>query len=148
MAQSASQTGYAPVNGLQMYYEIHGSGGIPLVLLHGAYMSTDAMAPMLLPLVKSRQVIATDFQGHGRTADVDRPIKYEQLADDVAALMEYLNLEQADIVGYSMGGGTGLQLAMRHPELVRKLVAASGQYRLDGMYPRSSPASPRSSLNS
>src|SRR3954468_4254946 len=129
-----SGTGYAPVDGLQMYYEIRGAGE-PLVLLHGAYMHTGAMEPLLAELAKSHQVIAADFQGHGRTADIDRPITYEYLADDVAALMDYLPIDQADIVGYSMGANAGLLLTIRHPEKVRKLVAVSGQYRLDGMYP-------------
>lgn len=133
--ETAPQTGYAPVNGLDMYYEVHGSGGVPVVLLHGAYMSTGAMQWLLSELAKSRQVIAVDLQGHGRTADVDRPLQYEQMADDVAALMEHLGISQADIVGYSMGGGVGLQLVIRHPERVRKLVAMSVGYRLDGMYP-------------
>lgn len=135
MTQTDMQSGYAPVNGLHMYYEIHGSGGVPVVLLHGAYMSTGMMEFLLPGLANTRQVIATDFQGHGRTADVDRPITYEQMADDVAALMEHLGIEQADVAGYSMGGSVTLQVAMRHPDLVRKVVAISGQYRLDGLYP-------------
>ena len=134
MTDSAVETGYAPVNGLQMYYEIHGEGE-PLLLLHGAYMSTGAMQFVLADLAKSRQVIAVDLQGHGRTADVDRPLRYEQMADDAAALMEHLGISQADVAGYSMGGGVGLQLAIRHPERVRKLAAISAGYRLDGMYP-------------
>jgi pimeloyl-ACP methyl ester carboxylesterase len=135
MTDTAPQTGYADVNGLDMYYEIHGSNGVPAVLLHGAYMATGAMQPLLSDLARSRQVIAVDLQGHGRTADVDRPLQYEQMADDVAALMEHLGISQADIVGYSMGGGVGLQLVIRHSERVRKLVAMSAGYRLDGMYP-------------
>jgi pimeloyl-ACP methyl ester carboxylesterase len=135
MTQTDMQSGYAPVNGLQMYYELHGNGGVPVVLLHGAYMSTGMMEFLLSGLANTRQVIATDFQGHGRTADVDRPITYEQMAEDVAALMEHLGIEQADIVGYSMGGSVALQVAIRHPDRVRKVVAASGQYRLDGLYP-------------
>jgi pimeloyl-ACP methyl ester carboxylesterase len=93
------------------------------------------MQPLLSDLTRSRQLIAVDLQGHGRTADVDRPSRYEQMADDVAALLEHLGITQADVVGYSMGGGVGLQLAIRHPERVRKLVAMSAGYRLDGMYP-------------
>jgi pimeloyl-ACP methyl ester carboxylesterase len=135
MTQSAVESGYAPVNGLQMYYEIHGSGGIPVVLLHGSYMSTGMMEFLWSGLAKSRQVIAVDFQGHGRTADIDRPIEYDQMADDVAALMEHLGISQADVTGYSMGGSVALQVAMRHPDLVRRIVAVSGQYRLDGLYP-------------
>jgi pimeloyl-ACP methyl ester carboxylesterase len=135
MTDNAPQTGYASVNGLNMYYEIHGSGGVPVVLLHGAYMATGAMQPLLSELATSRQVFAVDLQGHGRTADINRPLQYEQMADDVAALMEHVGINHADIVGYSMGGGVGLQLAIRHPERVRKLVAMSAGYRLDGMYP-------------
>ena len=135
MSDTTPETGYAPVNDLQMYYEIHGSGGTPVVLLHGAYMNTGAMGFVFEKLARSRQVIVTDLQGHGRTADVDRPLTYEQMADDVAALMAELGIAQADIVGYSMGGGVALQLAARQPDLVRKIVAASAGYRLDGMYP-------------
>jgi pimeloyl-ACP methyl ester carboxylesterase len=135
MTQAGVETGYAPVNDLQMYYEIHGSGGVPVVLLHGAYMTTGLMEFLLSGLANTRQVIAVDFQGHGRTADVDRPITYEQMAEDVAALMEHLGIAQADVVGYSMGGSVALLFAMRYPERVRKVVAASGQYRLDGLYP-------------
>ena len=135
VSETTPQSGYAPVNDLQMYYEIHGSGGVPIVLLQGSYMSTGAMEFLLSGLAKTRQVIATDFQGHGRTADVDRPLTYEQMADDVAGLMEHLGIAQADIVGYSMGGATGLRLAIDRPELVRKLVAISAHFRLDSIYP-------------
>jgi pimeloyl-ACP methyl ester carboxylesterase len=98
-------------------------------------MSTGAMEFLLSGLSRTRQVIATDFQGHGRTADVDRPLTYEQMAADVAGLMEHLGIEQADVVGYSMGGAVGLRLAIDRPELVRKLVALSAHYRLDSLYP-------------
>jgi pimeloyl-ACP methyl ester carboxylesterase len=135
MTQTDMQSGYAPVNDLQMYYEIHGRGGVPIVLLQGSYMSTSGMEFLLSGLAKTRQVIATDFQGHGRTADVDRPITYEQMADDVAGLMDHLGIAQADIVGYSMGGATGLRLAIDRSELVRKLVALSAHFRLDSIYP-------------
>jgi pimeloyl-ACP methyl ester carboxylesterase len=129
------QSGYAPVNGLRMYYEIHGSGE-PLVLLHGAFGAIDLWGPILTTLAETHQVIAVELQGHGHTADIlDRPLSYEQMADDVAALMEHLGIAQADGVGYSMGGTTGLQLAIRHPERVRKLVAVSANYRSDGYYP-------------
>jgi len=126
------QGGYAPVNGLSMYYEIHGEGR-PLILLHGAYMTIDAMGPILPGLAASRRVIAAEQQGHGRTADIDRPISYEQMADDTAALMGHLGVERADTFGYSMGGGIALQLAIRHPAAVRKLIVASASYRSDGM---------------
>jgi pimeloyl-ACP methyl ester carboxylesterase len=115
-----------------MYHEIHGEGE-PLVLLHGAYMSINGMAPLLGPLAEYRQVIAPELQGHGRTADVDRPITYEGMADDTAALMDQLEIERADVVGFSMGAGVGLQLTIRHPERVRKLVGASTAYAYNGM---------------
>jgi pimeloyl-ACP methyl ester carboxylesterase len=133
-AITTPQSGYAPVNGLRMYYEIHGTGE-PLLLLHGAFGAIDLWGPILTTLAEHHQVIAVEFQGHGHTADIiDRPLSYEQMADDVAALMAHLGIEQADIVGYSMGGTTGLQLAIRHPELVRKLVTVSPNYRSDGYY--------------
>ncbi|HEX2171202.1 MAG TPA: alpha/beta fold hydrolase, partial [Dehalococcoidia bacterium] len=117
-----------------MYYEIHGSGD-PLVLIHGAYGTIDLWGPILTSLAEQRQVIAVELQGHGHTADIDRPFSYEQLADDVAGVMEHLGIAQADIVGYSTGGNTGLQLAIRHPDRVSKLVAISPNYRTDGYYP-------------
>ncbi len=125
---------YAPINGLKLYYEIHGTGA-PLVLLHGAYMNTNTLQPLLSNLARTRQVIALDFQAHGRTADIDRPLRMELLADDVAALIQFLNLPQADIFGYSMGAGVAIQVVLRHPQLVRKLVAASVSYNTAGMYP-------------
>jgi pimeloyl-ACP methyl ester carboxylesterase len=126
------RTGYAPVNGLKMYYELHGEGR-PLLLLHGAYMTVDTLGPILPGLAELRQVIAVELQGHGHTADIDRPITYEQMADDAAALLAHLGVDHADVVGYSMGGGVALQLAIRHPGVVRRLVVASASYRLDGM---------------
>ncbi|UVS79836.1 alpha/beta fold hydrolase [Actinokineospora sp. UTMC 2448] len=126
---------YAPVNGLRMYYEIHGSGD-PVVLLHGALSGIETSFGALLPLLaKNRQVIAVEFQGHGRTADVDRPLTYPQLADDVAALLRHIGVDRADVLGYSMGGGIALELAMRHPDAVRKLVLASVTYTVDGCHP-------------
>lgn len=126
-------TGHAPVGDLRMYYEIHGSGS-PLILLHGAYMTIDMMGPVLFGLAATRRVVAVEQQGHGRTADIDRPLTYEQMADDTAALMRHLELEGADVVGYSMGGGIALQLAIRDPERVRKLVVLSASFRSDGMH--------------
>ncbi len=123
---------YASIDELQMYYEIHGDGP-PLILLHGAYMTADAFGPLLPGLAGIRQVVVPEMQAHGRTADVDRPITYEQMADDTAALMRHLELEQADVAGYSMGGGIALQLAIRHPQLVRRLVVASAGFRYDAM---------------
>ena len=123
---------YAPVNDLSMYYEVHGDGP-PLILLHGAYMTADMMAPLASGLAGARQVIVPEMQGHARTADADRPITYEQMADDVAALAGHLGLEQADVAGFSMGGATALQVAVRHPALVRRLIVVSASYRYDGM---------------
>src|SRR5215218_1603501 len=109
--------------------------GQPLVLLHGAYMTIDAMGEVVPALAETRKVIAVELQGHGRTADIDRPLSYEQMADDVAALLEHLVIEKADVFGYSMGGGDALQVAIRHGEVVRKLVVASASYTSDGMHP-------------
>jgi pimeloyl-ACP methyl ester carboxylesterase len=131
--QTPVQTGYAPVNGLSMYYEIYGEGR-PLILLHGAYMTIDTMGPVLPGLAATRQVIAIEQQAHGHTADIDRSITYERMADDTAALLAHLGVESADVVGYSMGGGIALQLAIRHPAVVRKLVVASASHSSDGMH--------------
>jgi pimeloyl-ACP methyl ester carboxylesterase len=125
---------YAEVNGLEMYYEIHGTG-FPLVVLHGAFMTIGAMGTLVPALAETRQVIAVELQGHGHTADIDRPFSYEQMADDVAAIIRHLGFEQADVYGYSLGGGAALQLAMRHPELVRKLVVASASSTSEGAHP-------------
>jgi pimeloyl-ACP methyl ester carboxylesterase len=125
---------YADVNGLKMYYEIHGAGS-PLVVLHGAFMTIGAMGAFVPVLAETRRVVAVELQGHGHTADVDRPLSYEQLADDVAGLVRHLGIERTDVFGYSLGGGAAIQLAMRHPELVRKLVVASASTTSDGVYP-------------
>ena len=128
-----SRGDYAEVNGLRMYYEVHGTGR-PLVVLHGAYMIIDAMGDVLPGLAETRQVIAVELQGHGRTADIDRPHSYESMADDVAALLRHLEIEDADVFGFSMGGGVALQVAIRHPEVVRKLVVASASHASDHMH--------------
>ena len=125
---------YAQVGDLNMYYDVHGEGR-PLVLLHGAYQTADTMGPLLPGLAETRQVIAPEMQAHGRTADIDRPITYEQMADDTAGLMRELGIDAADIVGYSMGGAIGLQVAIRHPELVRKLVMISSGFASDSAHP-------------
>jgi pimeloyl-ACP methyl ester carboxylesterase len=128
----SQQKGYALVNGLKMYYEVYGSGK-PLVLLHGAFNTINMAFGMLIPeLSKTRQVIAVELQGHGRTADIDRPFSFQSMADDVAALLKYLKVDSADIFGYSMGGGVTWQLAIRHPQLVRKLIVASAPYKYEG----------------
>lgn len=134
-AQQQKQTGYAMVNGLKMYYEIHGSGK-PLVLLHGGGSTILSTFGRILPeLAKTRQVIGIELQAHGHTPDIDRPLSFEQDADDVAALLGQLHIGKADIMGFSNGGTTSLQIAIRHPALVNKLVLASTSYRRDGMQP-------------
>lgn len=132
-APSAPQSGYAPVSGLQMYYEIHGSGGTPLLLLHGGLFNIDLQFGELLPtLAAARQVIAADFQGHGRTNDIDRPLTCADLASDVVGLLHHLDVPRADVFGFSVGGGVALHLAIRHPELVRKAIISSVSFRPDG----------------
>jgi len=128
-----AKTGYAQVNGLSLYYEIRGSGA-PLVLLHGGLGAIEMMSAMLPALAEKRQVIAVDLQGHARTADIDRPMTYEHMADDIAGLLQHLQIERADIIGYSLGGGVALQTAFRHPQLVRKLVVVSVPARRTGSY--------------
>ena len=130
--QQKPTTGYAPVNGLKMYYEIHGSGE-PLVLLHGAFMTiTTNWSGWIEELSKTRRVIAVEMQGHGRTADINRDLSPENLADDVASLLDYLKIPKADILGYSLGGGAAMQCAIRHPEKVRKVIIISFAFRSDG----------------
>ena len=130
--QQKPVTGYAPVNGLKMYYEIHGQGE-PVVLLHGAFMAvTDEWSDFARELSKTRKVIAVEMQGHSRTADIKRDITYENLADDVAGLLDYLKVPSSDIVGYSLGGGVAIECAIRHPDKVRKVVSISAPYARDG----------------
>ncbi|GAB3892080.1 alpha/beta hydrolase [Larkinella knui] len=130
-----TESGYADVNGLQLYYEVYGEGN-PLVLLHGSYMTIPLNWSHIIPLLaKGRKVIVAEMQGHGRTRDIPRAISYEGMADDVAGLLGYLNIDQADIMGYSMGGGIAFQVAVRHPEQVRRLVVLSGTYAHDGWWP-------------
>lgn len=132
-AQQKPTTGYAPVHGLKMYYEIHGKGE-PVVLLHGAFMTiTNNWDGWIGELAKTRRVIAVEMQGHGRTADIARDITAENLADDVAALLDHLKIPRADLIGYSMGGGVALQCAVRHPDKVRKVVVLSSPFRRDGV---------------
>jgi pimeloyl-ACP methyl ester carboxylesterase len=133
-AQDETKGNYAMVNGLELYYEIRGTGE-PIVVLHGAFMTINTMGNFVSELAKTRQVIAVELQAHGHTGDIDRPLSYEAMADDVAVLLEQLQLKQADIFGYSMGAGVALQVAVRHPEVVRKLVLASVYTHPDGYYP-------------
>ena len=122
------------VNGMQMYYEVSGNGE-PLIVLHGAYMNIPSMGAIIPKLAETHKVYALELQGHGRTTDIDRPITYPAMADDVAAFMDKVGLAKADVFGYSMGGQVGLQLAIRHPAKVNKLVLASAAYDLRGWQP-------------
>jgi pimeloyl-ACP methyl ester carboxylesterase len=132
-ANTPAQTGYAPVNGLQMYYEIHGSGGTPLLLLHGGLFNIDLQFGQLIPgLAAARQVIATDFQGHGRTNDIDRPLGTADLASDVVGLLQHLRVARADVFGFSVGGAVALHLAIRNPEVVNKAIISSVSFHPDG----------------
>jgi pimeloyl-ACP methyl ester carboxylesterase len=135
MTSMPAQSGYVAVNGLQMYYEVHGTGQ-PLVLLHGAFSAIGTSFGALLPgLAKTRRVIGFELQGHGHTADIDRPMSLEQMADDTAAAIRQLGIGPADIFGYSMGAAVALHVALRHPDVVRKLVLASVTYTLSGIHP-------------
>jgi pimeloyl-ACP methyl ester carboxylesterase len=134
--QIAPQTGHARVNALQMYYEVHGAGGIPLLLLHGGLFNIDLQFGQLLPaLAATRQVVAADFQGHGRTGDIDRPLTSANLASDVVGLLRHLDIAQADVFGFSVGGAVALHLAIKHPQLVRRLVVSSVSFHPDGDRP-------------
>jgi pimeloyl-ACP methyl ester carboxylesterase len=131
----ATGTGqYAQVNGINLYYETHGAGR-PLILLHGGLGSGEMFGPILPTLAERHQVIAVDLQGHGRTADIDRPIDIRLMADDIAALIDHLGLDKPDLVGYSLGGGVALQTAVKYPAKVRRLVAAAANIRRDAIYP-------------
>jgi pimeloyl-ACP methyl ester carboxylesterase len=129
---SPKKSGYAPVNGLNMYYEIHGSGK-PLVLIHGGGSTIQSNWNKIIPFLSpTREIIAADMQAHGRTADIDRNFTFEQDADDIAALLKHFNISKSDVFGFSNGGQTTLQLAIRHPEVVNRIVAASCGYTREG----------------
>lgn len=132
-----ARPGYAPINGIRMYYEVHGEDrGVPLVLLHGGGSTIDVTFGRVLPrLARSRRVIAVEEQGHGRTSDRDAPFRFETSADDVAALVRHLGLERVDLLGFSNGASVALQVAIRHPKSVRKLVFASSMTKKDGARP-------------
>ena len=135
-AQDATPTTegkYASVNGLELYYEIHGTGE-PLILLHGGLGGIVEFAQLLPALAETRQVIAVELQGHGHTADIERPLSYEAMADDIAAFIEQLGYQQADILGFSLGGGVALQTVIRHPDVVRKVVLISTPYKRSGIH--------------
>jgi len=132
-AENAGAGRYADVNGINVYYETYGTGS-PLILLHGGLGSGEMFGPILPTLTARHQVIAVDLQGHGRTADIDRPLDVRLMADDVAALIDHLGLRQPDVVGYSLGGGVAFQVGFRHPEKVGRLVAASASIRREATY--------------
>jgi len=131
-AKGAGQ--YADVNGINLYYETHGTGR-PMILLHGGLGSGEMFGPILPTLTAGHQVITVDLQGHGRTADIDRPIDVRLMADDIAALIRHLGLEKPDVMGYSLGGGVAFFTAVKYPELVRRLVLVSTNIRRDAIYP-------------
>lgn len=142
-AQSSSPKGnYVSVNGMKMYYEVSGKGD-PLIVLHGAYMNIPTMGKIIPTLAKTHKVYAIEFQGHGRTNDIDRPITYQNLADDVAAFMDAVGLKKSDVFGYSVGAEVGLQLAIRYPDKINKLIAASAAYDLNGWQPEFTAAIPQ-----
>src|SRR5919106_2311417 len=134
LAEAQAAGDRVEVNGMQMYYEVSGSGD-PLIVLHGAHMNIPTMGAIVPRLAGTHKVYALEFQGHGRTTDIDRPITYHDLADDVAVFMDAVGLKKADVFGYSMGAAAGLQLAIRHPEKVNKLAAASVAYDAEGWQP-------------
>jgi pimeloyl-ACP methyl ester carboxylesterase len=131
------ESGHAPVNGIRMYYEVHGRReGVPLVPLHGGGSTIEVTYGRLIPfLAGSRRVIAVEEQGHGRTTDREAPVAFDTSAEDIAALLRHLKVEQADLFGFSNGASVALQVAIRHPELVRRLVFASSMTRKDGAHP-------------
>lgn len=134
MTDTKADGSYALVNGLNLYYEIHGTGR-PVVMIHGGLGVGATVAPYLFPLAPDHQSIVVELQAHGHTADVDRPFSFEQLADDVAALIRHLGLATVDVIGHSLGGSVALQLAIRHPNVVRRLVVVSAPFRRSGWYP-------------
>ena len=134
MADSATE-GYAPVNGVQMYWRSLGTGGTPLVVVHGGFGVVDELADQLGRLAERRRVIAVELQGHGRTADIDRPFSSEAFGDDLAGLIDHLGLDWADLLGYSLGGGSCLRAAIQHPDRVRRLAVVAFPCRRDGWYP-------------
>ncbi|HTZ10233.1 MAG TPA: alpha/beta hydrolase [Acidimicrobiales bacterium] len=132
---AAATSGYAPVNGMELYWERRGTGGTPLVVVHGGYGLVSALGDVLDALARGREVVAPELQGHGHTGDIDRPFSYEAFGDDVAALIEHLGMPRADVLGYSLGGGAALRCAVQHPGLVRRLVVVSTPFRHSAWFP-------------
>ena len=126
---------YADVNGLHLYYEEHGEGERPLILLHGGFGAVESMAPILSKLSAGRRVVPVELQAHGHTADINRPLRYELMADDIAALIGHLGAGPADVMGYSLGGGVAARTAIQYPDLVNRLVLVSVPYQRGGWYP-------------
>jgi pimeloyl-ACP methyl ester carboxylesterase len=129
-----TSTGYAEVNGIRLYHEVYGQGE-PLVLIHGGLTTIGEMSGWVQPLAKTRQVIAVEMQGHGRTADTDRPLSFSTFGDDVAALLDRLGIPKADVVGHSFGADCAMRAAIQHPDRVRRLVVISSAYARSGWYP-------------
>jgi len=134
--ETLKKSGHAPVNGISMYYEIHGTGNIPLVLIHGGGSTIESTFGKILPFLATKnEVIAVELQAHGRTTDRDAPESFAQDADDVVALLKYLKVGKANILGFSNGGSTAMQIAIRHPEVPNKIIVAAGAYKRDGFIP-------------
>jgi pimeloyl-ACP methyl ester carboxylesterase len=129
-----ARSGHVAVNGIRLYHEIYGSGE-PLVLIHGGLTTIGEMQGWIEPLAKSRRVIAVEMQGHGRTADTDRPMRFETMADDIAALLDHLEIPRADLVGHSFGGACAIRIAIQHPDRVRRLVVISAPHARSAWYP-------------
>lgn len=132
---SATSSGYAPVNGLDLYWESRGSGAVPLVVVHGGFAVISMLDPLLDRLAHNRRVIAVELQGHGHTRDFERPFTWESFGDDIVALIAHLDLGRADLLGYSLGAGACLRAAIQHPQSVRRLVVVSFPFRRDGWFP-------------
>lgn len=141
-----TNSGFAPIGRLQLYYEVHGEGQ-PIVLLHGGVSASEAFGPNLEALAKTRKVISVHLQAHGHTKDIDRPLRFELMADDVAGLLAFLKIEKADILGYSLGGGVALQTAIQHPAIVNRLVVISTAMKRDGSFPEVNAAFDQMSAN-
>ena len=134
MATPTATSGLAPVNGIELGYQVFGKGD-PLILLHGGFGSVEMFGPNVDALAAGRQVVGVDLQSHGRSPAVERPMRFETMADDIAALIRHLGLEKADVMGFSLGGGVGLRTAIHHPEVVDRLILVSTPFRRSGWYP-------------